>query len=312
MTPTDSQIRKIGELVQGSAFSGVPLSRFTSFKIGGPADVLAEPCTVVELTGLLRYLAREGLPYIVLGSGTNVLFPDAGFRGVVVRTVSISGFEVIENGSDHASIRAAAGMPLPSLVNRTSKLAWKGLEPLWGIPGSFGGAIAGNAGVPEACIGDFLVEIDLLTPQGEAMKLVGEEIDYEYRHMKIPSRHVITGGTLRLKRGTPEAIRAEIAAAKRRRERRQPVDKPSAGCIFRNPAPDKPAGLLIDGLGLKGMAVGGAQVSEVHANFIVNRGNATASDVLELIRLIRERVRQAENLELELEIRMFDEEVPYD
>jgi UDP-N-acetylmuramate dehydrogenase len=130
--------------------------------------------------------------------------------------------------------------------------------------------------------------------------------------MKIPPKHVIAGGTLKLKRGTAEAIQAELAAARGRRQGKQPLDRPSAGCVFKNPSADKPAGALIDRLGLKGTAIGDAQVSEVHANFIINRGNAKASDVLELIRIIRESVREQEGIELELEIRVFGEEAAHD
>jgi UDP-N-acetylmuramate dehydrogenase len=312
MTLTARQIREIGALLQGRILTDAPLSRFTSFKIGGPADMIAEPGTAQELASLISYLATEDVPHMLLGAGTNVLFYDRGFRGVVVRTASIDGFEVAENGSDDARIIVAAGVPLASVVSRASRLGWKGLESLWGIPGSFGGAIATNAGAGQSCIGECLAAISLLTEQGQELTIERDAICYEYRSMKIPPNHVITGGTLSLKRGTSESIQAELAAARARRQGKQPWDKPSAGCVFKNPSPEKPAGALIDRLGLKGTTIGDAQVSEVHANFIINRGNATASDVMEVIRLIRKRVLEAEELKLELEIRVFGEEAARD
>jgi UDP-N-acetylmuramate dehydrogenase len=260
----------------------------------------------------MRYLAQEEVPYMVLGAGTNVLFDDTGFRGAVVRTGSISGFQVVENGSDHAAIVVAAGVPLPSVVSRTSNLGWQGLAPLWGIPGSCGGAIATNAGAGDVCIGDFLARVDLLNEQGEAIALQGEDIQYGYRSMSIPAKHVITAGTLKLKRGDVESIRRELDVARGRRIGKQPLDKPSAGCVFKNPGPQQPAGALLDRLGFKGVTIGDAQVSEAHANFIVNRGNATANHVMELIRFIRKRVKEETDLDLELEIRVMGPEAAHD
>jgi UDP-N-acetylmuramate dehydrogenase len=312
MTLTVRQIGEIRDLLQGRILTDVPLSRFTSFRIGGPADLVAEPATVQELTRLIRYLAGECVPHMLLGAGTNVLFHDRGYRGVVVRTGAIDGFEVAENGSEYALVTVAAGVPLASVVSRTSKLGWQGLESLWGIPGSFGGAVATNAGAGQSCVGECLVGMNLITDRGEEVSLQQNAICYEYRSMAIPPKHVIAGGTLRLKRGAPDAIQEQLAAARARRQGKQPWDKPSAGCVFKNPSPDKHAGALIDRLGLKGMTIGDAQVSEVHANFIINRGSATASDVLELIRLVRGRVREEEGLELELEIHVFDEEAARD
>jgi UDP-N-acetylmuramate dehydrogenase len=308
VTVTPRRIREMSNLLRGRVLTDVPLSRFTSFKIGGPADLVAEPASVQELARLIRYLAEKGISYMLLGAGTNALFHDAGFRGVVVRTASISGFEVAENGSGYALIAVAAGTPLASVVSRTCRLGWEGLESLWGIPGSFGGAIATNAGAGQRCVGEFLAAINTLTDQGEELTLQQDAIHYEYRSMKIPRKHVITGGILKLKRGNPGSIQEELDAARARRQGKQPCNKPSAGCVFKNPGTgDEPAGKIIDQMGLKGTTVGDAQVSDVHANFIINRGNATASEVLELIRLIRDRVREQTGLDLELEIQIFGE-----
>jgi UDP-N-acetylmuramate dehydrogenase len=311
LTLTTRQIEDIQALLRARSLAGVPLSRFTSFRIGGPADLAVEPQDVPELASLLRYLQTESIPSIVLGAGTNVLFHDAGFRGVVVRTDSISGFEIREEGSDHAIITVAAGVPLPMVVTKTCALGWTGLEPLWGIPGLFGGAVVTNAGAEDACTGDFLIGLRLLTDEGEEVVLDRDQLEYSYRSMKLPPKSVVVEGTLRLPRGDRQSIDGDLLEARLRR-RLQPSDKPSAGCVFKNPSPENPAGAIIDRLGFKGMTLGGAQVSELHANFIINRGQATAADVLGLIQRIRDRVKAEENIDLELEIRVIGEEAAND
>jgi UDP-N-acetylmuramate dehydrogenase len=311
VTLTQHQIRDIHELMQGPILTGVPLSRFTSFRIGGPADLVAEPRDVQELGALLRYVREERIPRVILGAGTNVLFHDSGFRGVVVRTASLSGFELRENSSDHALITVAAGVLLPVVVSKACSLGWTGLEPLWGIPGQFGGAVVTNAGARDACIGLFLERLTLLTDAGEEAVLERDQLEYSYRFMNIPQESAIAEGVLRLQKGDRQSIDRDLEEARLRR-RLQPSDKPSAGCVFKNPSPGNPAGAIIDRLGFKGLTAGGAQVSEMHANFIINRGQASAEDVLELIRRIRDRVNSAENIDLELEIRVIGEEAADD
>lgn len=300
--------REIAGLIKGRVLTQVPLSRFTSFKIGGPADLLVEPSGPEEVASLLRYLHPRGISYFLLGSGTNVLFHDAGFRGVVIRTAAIRGFAVEQNGSDHARIIVAAGVPLPALISRAAALGWEGLEPLWGIPGSFGGAIVTNAGAGEVSLGDLLIRAKLMSAAGEEIIAEKEKLGFAYRSTKLPANSVVVEGTLRLRRGNQQTIEANMAEARLRRRSTQPLDKPSPGCIFKNLAPDNPAGAIIDRLGFKGTRVGDAQVSEVHANFIVNLGKATAADVLELIEKIRIRVKAEENVDLELEICVMGEE----
>ena len=226
----------------------------------------------------------------------------------MIRTAGIGGFTVERNGSDHARIIVAAGVPLPALISRAAALGWEGLEPLWGIPGSFGGAIVTNAGAGAASLGDLLVRAKLMTVSGEEIIAEKEELGFDYRCAKLPPDTVVVEGTLRLRRGNRQVIEANMEEARLRRRSTQPLDKPSPGCIFKNPAPDNPAGAIIDRLGFKGTRVGDAQVSEVHANFIVNLGKAAATDVLELIEGIRKRVKTEENVELELEICVIGEE----
>lgn len=304
MSLTPKHIHEINGIVQGRTLRDVPLSRFTSFRIGGPAELVAEPGDVERLAELLRYLTDERIPRIILGAGTNVLFSDGGFAGVVVRMSPIGGLDVHTNGSGHARITVGAGISLPQVVSRSAKLGWTGLEDLWGIPGSFGGAVTTNAGAGAGSIGDKLVEINLLTPRGEELKLRRENLEYGYRFLRLPTGSVVIQGTLELPAGDSDTIQAYLEAARARRKGQQPMDRPSAGCIFKNPSATNPAGAIIDRLGCKGMAVGDAQVSEVHANFIINRGAARAAHVLELIERIRSLVRQKEGVELDLEIRV--------
>jgi UDP-N-acetylmuramate dehydrogenase len=304
-------IGEIREIIRGRIEADASLQRFTSFKIGGPADLVAEPGSASELASLHLYLTEQEIPYVLLGSGTNVLFHDKGFRGVVVRLTSIDGFSVEENGSDHALITVAAGVPLPLVVSRTARTGWTGMEPLWGIPGSFGGAVVTNAGAGGVSIGERLEQVKLMTRSNEMITLGKDSVRFGYRSMLLPRGAIVLEGTIRLCRADLRFTEAELDRARVRRRSSQPWDRPSAGCIFKNPDPNNPAGALIDRLGFKGAQVGDARVSEVHANFIVNRGAATAADVMELIEKIKRRVRAEEGIELELEIRVMGEEAAH-
>lgn len=302
----------IRRLFPGRCYADIPLSRFTSFGIGGLADIVVEPENVACLAELIRHLHDRGIPRIILGAGTNVLFPDSGFRGVVIRTNCLKNFGIKTNGSDSAMISAGAGVNLFTVIGRTCLSGFTGLEPLWGIPGSLGGAVAVNAGSGGVCACDFLEQVVLLTYAGNEIRIKKTDLDFGYRRMKLPADSVIVEGTFRLVNGVSGTIKGSIRAAMKRRRTEQPWRQPSAGCVFRNPSLEKPAGAMIDRLGFKGVQVGGAQVSEIHANFIINRGNALASDVLELVHKIRERVREAEGIELELEICVITQDQHYD
>jgi UDP-N-acetylmuramate dehydrogenase len=258
----------------------------------------------------MKYVRTWRLPHLFLGAGTNVLFEDGGFRGVVIRLTSLRELQVVTNGSNACRITAEAGVSLPALISKTAGLGFTGLEPLWGIPGSFGGAVVTNAGSGGVAIGDFLVELKLLNESVEELTLDKPEIDCGYRFMKLPPRAMVVQGTLRLLSGETASIEAQLAKARTGRRTSQPWNVSSAGCVFKNPSPHNPAGAIIDRLGFKGLTAGGAQVSEIHANFIVNRGGATAADVLHLIELIRQRVKVSENIDLELEIRVIAEAPP--
>jgi UDP-N-acetylmuramate dehydrogenase len=307
MRLTPSQIQEIRALVSGAVRLNVPLSRLTSFRIGGPADGVAEPQSVAELAALVRFLHDNAIPHLMLGSGTNVLFHDAGFRGLIVRTNGLKIWKISSDGSEYAEVQVAAGVSLPLVVGRSCTLGWTGLEPLWGIPGSFGGAVVTNAGAGGASISDFLVSVKVVSAAGEEISLNKGELRAGYRSMGIPEDAAVAEGALRLHRGIPSEVECRLGQAKARRIATQPLAQPSAGCVFKNPSPERPAGAIIDRLGLKGTTSGGAMVSEAHANFIINRGNASAADVLHLIDLIRSKVKAEEHIDLELEIRLVGE-----
>lgn len=312
MTLTGRQIDEIRNLMRGRVMTDVALSRFTSFKIGGPADLVVEPEDYTELKKLLLYLDQERINRLVLGAGTNVLFHDKGFRGVVIRTAALDSLEIHENGSDFCKVTMAAGVPLPRAVSKTCRQGLEGLESLWGIPGSFGGAVVTNAGSGEVCVGQLLESVKLVARSGEELVVSGRDLTYGYRSMFLPKGSTVVEGVLRLRRADPDTIAAELERSRARRRGKQPVDQPSAGCVFKNPAPDNPAGAIIDRLGFKGVRVGGAEVSLVHANFIINRGHATAADVLELIERIRSKASEEAHADLELEICVIGEETAHE
>jgi UDP-N-acetylmuramate dehydrogenase len=307
MTISQRHIHAIRDRVSGKIVENVPLRDFTYFRIGGPADLLVEPQNREELAELVKYLNDEAVSRLFLGSGTNVLVSDAGFPGVVIRLTGLKGFTLAENGSDRCRLTVGAGLSLPAVIKRSCDLGWKGIEPLWGIPGSFGGAIVTNAGAGGLSIGDILLGVELLTQSGQEVVLERDEIHCEYRYTKIPSGSAVLEGTVRLVRGESDELEAFIERTRLKRHAGQPWDRPSAGCVFKNPSPENPAGALIDRLGFKGRAVGDAQVSDIHANFIINRGNATAAQVLELIEMIRAEVKKEHGIDLQLEIRLIGE-----
>jgi len=308
MNLTPIQIQEIEGFAPGRVFRDVPLSRFTSFKIGGPADLMVEPASLYDLSRLMVYLREQKIPRIFLGAGTNVLFHDAGFRGVVIRTKFLSRMDFKSDGTEKVAVTVAAGVPLSRVISRACEFGWTGTEDLWGIPGSFGGAVVSNAGAGSVSMSDLLVLIRLLNDNGDPIAIEKKDLRSAYRHTEIPSGAVLVEGVIQLERGSSQEIDSRIVAARERRRDKQPSGVASAGCVFKNSSQEKPAGLIIDRLGLKGMSVGDAQVSDIHANFIVNRGNARAADVLELIEKIRTKVLNEEGLKLDLEIRVIGEE----
>lgn len=280
---------------------GEPMARHTSFRIGGPAEVLARPSSEGELISLLRLCRAEEIPCRILGGGTNILAPDEGIPGVVV---SVRGLDRIRPVSD-TELEAGCGVSLARLANYAQKRGLTGLEFAHGIPGTVGGGMYMNAGAYGGEMVQVAVSARFLRPDGEIETFRGEEMGLSYRHSAFMEREgVILSARFRLAPGDPEAILARMKELSEKRRASQPLDMPSAGSAFKRPVGGY-AAALIQNAGLKGFRVGGAAVSEKHSGFVVNLGGATAADVLELLDQVRARVLAASGIALEPEIRLW-------
>lgn len=287
-----------------------PLSRHSTFRVGGPADMLCLPETRFDLLEIINLATLRSLPWIMLGNGSNVIFDDEGFRGIVIK---IKG-STPENGTlwhlnrEQDRVHAGAGVGLARLAWFTAAFGMSGLEFSTGIPGVVGGSVRGNAGAHNDALGEYIESIELLTPPNTISTISAEEAGFSYRHSNIDPQAIITGVVFKLKPDNTDMIRERITEFTSYRKRTQPSAEQSAGCMFKNPKGDS-AGRLIDLTGCKGMNVGGAAISERHANFMVNRGGARTADTLRLIDLVRERVFLETGVELELEVRIMQSEV---
>ncbi len=299
--------KELAALTRGTVLLEVPLRRHTSLRVGGCADMLIYPANHRELLAIISFCDGRNIPRLVMGAGTNLLVRDGGIRGVVIKlTRSFRKITMVRTDGDQPMIRAEAGVPLRRLLAVCLEQELAGMEFVSGIPGSLGGAWAMNAGAQGAEMGDVTEAITLLTPAGELEEKKSPGIPFAYRHLHIPPGTIILQGLLRVRPGTRGAIAQTMEAIHRRRWQTQPLDLPSAGCVFKNP-PGNAAGRLIDQAGLKGRRQGGAQISERHANFIVNRGGATARDILTLMDVMQKSVLEATGVHLEPEVQVVGE-----
>ncbi|MFO7900343.1 MAG: UDP-N-acetylmuramate dehydrogenase [Planctomycetota bacterium] len=279
--------------------SAVPLSTVTSFRIGGPADYLVEPRSVDELARLVdRCMARD-IPVRVLGAGSNLLVADAGVRAAVFRLSRLTA--VRRAGS---RVTCEAGLPLPRLVRKAEEWGLSGLEPLAGIPGSVGGAIAMNAGGRNGCVANALRSVTTIDRYGFLRARTPRRLGMRYRESRLKPE-IAVAATFELEEADPAEVTERRRAVLDEKSRTQPLGAWSAGCVFKNAA-ERSAGELIERAGLKGERVGHAVVSTRHANFIINEGNATARDVRALIDRVRRGVRQSFGVGLDLEIEMWN------
>ena len=289
--------RHLGEGIQFD----VPLARLTSLRVGGPADAVAVPRDRAELLALLRCLARFRVPHLMLGGGFNSLATDEPLRAVVIQ---LSRFRRLEERPGGA-LRVEAGASHSQLTRFCCERGFSGLEFGAGIPGSVGGWLAMNAGIPGAEVGERVLELEVASPTGRGLQHLGRErLHFRYRGLRgLAPGSVIVSALLRVERAEPSAVRAAVDALLERRGLTQPLSVPSCGSVFKNPPGDF-AGRLIEAAGLKGRQVGGAQISPVHANFIANTGGASAADVLALIQLAQETVESQTGTRLEREVRI--------
>jgi UDP-N-acetylmuramate dehydrogenase len=274
-----------------------PLARYTTMGLGGPADLLVRPASLPEMIQVLALAREADLPVRVLGAGSNLLIDDAGVRGVVLATGALDGVDFGAEGT----VEAGAGVHFPTLVRQTAAKGLRGLEAGVGIPGSLGGILTMNAGAYQFSIGPLVSEVEAVSPGKGRVVLRGHEIDFRYRASSFGANLIVTRTALALTPDDPVAIKRDMNERMRFRKETQPVGVKSAGCIFKNPEGDS-AGRLIDRAGLKGFAVGGARVSEVHANFIVHEGSASTRDVLSLIESVREKVLRETGILLSTEV----------
>jgi UDP-N-acetylmuramate dehydrogenase len=273
----------------------VPLSCHTSLGIGGRADYFACPRSIHEIEELIEFAHERELPWVILGNGTNVLFADEGYRGLVIHLGRDFSAKRIEE--DRLYVQSGAGLSVTMAYLRAC--GFYDFDGLVGIPGTVGGACAMNAGIPEVTISDYVLSLTVLTEEGAILDLRREECEFGYRTSIFRQRPwVILMGEFQL----GSARRFDREALLKRRRERQPLRWPSAGCVFENPAGPFTAAQLIELAGLKGLCRGGAMISPIHANFIVNCGSATAADVLRLIDIAREKVYKEFQVELRREL----------
>lgn len=273
------------------------LADYTSIGLGGAAPFILLPKEIKSLEALLKELAGEKLPWRILGRGTNLIVRDEGVKETVISLTELPAAPKFSGNS----VTVASGYPLTSLVRQTAAKGLSGLEFAIGIPGSVGGAVKMNSGSFGGSMGEVISKVTLFSPTKGVVTLKESEIDFAYRSSSLGEEDVILSALITLKPSSSRKIKKEISHLHKLRWERQPIGEKTAGCIFKNP-PGVSAGQLIDSLGLKELAFGGAVVSKKHANFIINRQGATAKEVLALIDLIKDRVFKALGVELEEEV----------
>ena len=281
-----------------------PMAKHTSFRIGGPADVLAQPANEAELAALLKRAGEHAVPVTLVGNGSNLLVRDKGIRGLVIKLSNIFSSITVEGNV----LTFGSGISLAMASKKAASLSLSGLEFAVGIPGTIGGAVYMNAGAYDGEMAKVVTCVRVMDMQGKISELQASELDFAYRHTALQnSGWIVISVTVALQPGEAESIAAKMADFSQRRISKQPLELPSAGSMFKRPV-GYFAGTLIEQTGLKGYTVGGAQVSQKHAGFVVNVGGATAQDVLQLISDVQSKVFAAHGVRLEPEVLVLGEE----
>lgn len=304
--------RWLADVTFGRVRYDEPMSRHTSFCVGGPAEAFVAPETSYELSALVAGLADREILYHVVGGGTNLIVTDSGISGVVICLKPYVSEIVIENiSASQSRVTVMAGTSLRLFCSHVIRKGLKGMNFALGIPGTVGGAIRMNAGTALGWISDVLESITVMYPSGLQETIAGNTLCFSYRKRMLPQlsigksfsgQTIIMSGRFSLVRASSTDLKHEAAEILKNRKCRQPTTLPSAGCIFKNPLVGKTAGELIDLCGLKGLKIGGAEVSVKHANFIVNTGSAAAADILSLMDRVRQTVFERFNVNLEPEV----------
>jgi len=296
--------RRLGDIVEGRIRAGEPIARHTTLKVGGPADLMVFPKNEAELRGVLRVLTAADAPWLALGAGADLIVRDGGFRGVCISfSRHFRGSRLV----GEYQIDANAGESFASLLRTAREATLSGFEFLATVPGTVGGGVATNVGAFGTSFADRLVEIEVIEGEGRSRIIPRSRISAAYRRIELPERSLVARARFALTPAPREEVEKRIREYSEKRKMSQPLWESTAGCIFKNPSEGEYAGRLIDRAGLKGLRVGGASVSERHANFIVNDGGATAEDVLHLIEEVRARVREQFGFQLEPEVRIVGE-----
>ena len=286
--------------IRGELILNAPMKKYTTWKIGGPADCLLLPKDAADIAEALRFAKDEGIPCRVIGNGSNLLVLDGGIEGMVIRIgENMSSYTV-----DGTLLTAQSGCILARMARETAKQGFAGIEWAAGIPASMGGAAYMNAGAYGHCFYETLEAVEAVEQNGDIRRISAEELSSGYRHTSLMENGaVVTKIMVRLRYGDKEALMASVEETLRSRREKQPLDLPSAGSVFKNPEGSH-AGYLVELSGLRGKRIGNAQVSEKHGNFIVNLGDCTAKDVLALIEEVRAEVKKQQGYDLETEVLM--------
>lgn len=298
MTSEDIRLRGTDCLIRPQ----VPLASLTSFRVGGPAEWFATPRHLEELQETFEWANVQGLPVTLLGAGSNLLVSDRGLPGLVIHTHSL---QQLKFDPATGQVTVGAGKSIPRLAWQAAELGWQGLEWAVGIPGTVGGAVVMNAGAHSECTADYLVAAQVLAPDGKVEVLKPQDLGYAYRTSGLQGgNRLVMQATFQLQPGAnPQQVRAVTETHRNHRLITQPYHLPSCGSVFRNPLP-RTAGWLIEQTGLKGHQIGGARVAERHANFILNCGGATASDIFKLIHHVQQEVEHQWSLLLRPEVKI--------
>lgn len=281
-----------------------PMSRHTTFRVGGPADFFVTPKAKEEVRDVIRICKEAGMPYYIIGNGSNLLVSDAGYRGVIVQIYK----EMNEVKVEGDLVKAQAGALLSGIAAKALGAELSGFEFASGIPGTIGGACVMNAGAYGGEMKDVLESVTVLTGEGKIIELGRNELELGYRTSVIAKKgYIVLGAVLKLERGDGEKIKTYMDELKEKRVTKQPLEYPSAGSTFKRPE-GYFAGKLIEDAGLRGFQIGGAQVSEKHCGFVINRDHATAADIMELMRQVQIRVKENSGVDLEPEVKRLGDE----
>lgn len=289
-------ITEIQKIFNGKISLNEPLAPYTTFRIGGVADYFLEPHDAEDVINIIKYVIRQNVPFYVLGNGSNILISDEGIRGVVINM--IAGFSYLKHEDD--TIICGSGIKMAKFVDYCIQNGYAGVEMLAGIPATIGGALVMNAGCYGGETSQFVIQITVVR-DGNLIVQTKEECNFGYRKSNLKGT-IILEARFRLQKGNKEETSVRRKELLLKRNNSQPVEIPSAGCIFKNPK-DNHAAVLIEQSGLKGTTYGGAMVSPKHSNFIVNVNNATANDVVELIKIVKKTVLEKTGISLELEVK---------